>query len=133
MRALRLASVALEAERARLGLRVRREIRRVLFFVIAGVMAAAAFAMLHVIAWVAMTPGVSPLLRAIIIFVFDIAVAGILAMIAMRNAPTQAELEALAIRRTAVVEARNGIGFTLIPIVFSMLRRSRRDRRDRRR
>ncbi len=129
MRALRLASVAFEAERARLGLRVQREIRRVVFFLIAGVMAAAAFAMLHVIAWVAMTPGVSPLLRAIIIFVFDIAVAGILAMVAMRNAPTHAELEALAIRRTAVVEARNGIGLSLIPIVFGMLRRRRRDRR----
>jgi hypothetical protein len=129
MRALRLASVAFEAERARLGLRVQREIRRVVFFVIAGIMAAAAFAMLHVIAWVAMSPGVSPLLRAIIIFVFDIAVAGILAMIAMRNAPTRAEIEALAIRRTAVIEARNGIGFSLIPIIFSMLRRGRRNRR----
>jgi len=129
MRALRLASVAFEAERARLGLRVQREIRRVIFFAIAGVMAAAAFAMLHVIAWVAMTPGVSPLWRAIVIFAFDIVVAGVLAMIAMRNTPTRAEMEALAIRRTAVIEARNGIGFTLIPIAFSMLRRSRRNRR----
>jgi len=128
MRAFRLASVALEAERARLGLRVQREIRRAAFIVVALIMASAAFAMLHVIAWVAMG-NVSPIWRAVIIFAFDLVIAGIFGFMATRNTPTRAEREALAIRRTAVIEARNGIGFTLIPIVFSMLRRSRRNRR----
>ncbi|MDB5368601.1 MAG: hypothetical protein JWP20_159 [Roseomonas sp.] len=130
MRALRLASVAFEAERARLGLRVQREIRRVILLTTAGVMVAAAFAMLHVIAWIALGPALAPLWRAIAIFGFDIVIAGLLTMVAMRNRPSRAELEALSIRRTALVEARNGIGISIIPLLFGLLRnRRRRNRR----
>jgi hypothetical protein len=130
MRALRLASVAFEAERARLGLRVQREIRRVILLTTAGVMVAAAFAMLHVIAWIALGSALAPLWRAIAIFGFDIVIAGLLTMVAMRNRPSRAELEALSIRRTALVEARNGIGISIIPLLFGLLRnRRRRNRR----
>jgi hypothetical protein len=128
MRAFRLASVALEAERARLGLRVQREIRRAAFIVVALIMASAAFAMLHVIAWVAMG-NVSPIWRAVIIFAFDLVIAGIFGFMATRNTPTRAEREALAIRRTAVIEARNGIGLSLIPVAFGLLRNRRRRNR----
>jgi hypothetical protein len=128
VRALRLASVAFEAERARLGLRVQREIRRVILFVAAGVMALAGFAMLHVIAWVLLDPGLSPIWRAVVIFAVDIVLAGILGFVASRNTPSRAEIEALSIRRTALVEARNGIGFSMIPIIFGMLRNRRRRR-----
>ncbi|MBC9209212.1 hypothetical protein IBL26_20375 [Roseomonas aerophila] len=126
MRALRLASVAWEAERARLGLRVQRELRRGILFAAAGVMAAAAFAMLHLVAWIALGPHVGPLGRALIIFGVDILLALILGLVAMRNRPSRAELEALSIRRTALVEARNGIGISIIPLAFGQLRRRRR-------
>jgi len=126
MRALRLASVAWEAERARLGLRVQRELRRGILFAAAGVMAAAAFAMLHLVAWIALGPHVGPLGRALIIFGVDILLALILGLVAMRNRPSRAELEALSIRRTALVEARNGIGISIIPLAFGLLRRRRR-------
>jgi len=126
MRALRLASVAWEAERARLGLRVQRELRRGILFVAAGVMAVAAFGMLHLIAWIALGPHVGPLGRALIIFGVDIALAVVLGLVAMRNTPSRAELEALSIRRTALVEARNGIGISMIPLAFGLLRRRRR-------
>jgi hypothetical protein len=126
MRALRLASVAWEAERARLGLRVQRELRRGILFAAAGVMVAAAFAMLHLVAWIALGPHLGPLGRALIIFGVDIVLAVILGLVAMRNRPSRAELEALSIRRTALVEARNGIGVSMIPLAFSLLRRRRR-------
>jgi len=126
MRALRLASVAWEAERARLGLRVQRELRRGILFAAAGVMAVAAFGMLHLIAWIALGPHVGPLGRALIIFGVDIALAVVLGLVAMRNTPSRAELEALSIRRTALVEARNGIGISMIPLAFGLLRRRRR-------
>jgi len=126
MRALRLASVAWEAERARLGLRVQRELRRGILFAAAGVMAVAAFAMLHLVAWIALGPHVGPLGRALIIFGVDIALAVVLGLVAMRNRPSRAELEALSIRRTALVEARNGIGISMIPLALGMLRRRRR-------
>jgi hypothetical protein len=48
---------------------------------------------------------------------------------ATRNTPTRAEREALAIRRTAVIEARNGIGLSLIPVAFGLLRNRRRRNR----
>jgi hypothetical protein len=126
LRALRLASVAWEAERARLGLRVQRELRRGILFAAAGVMVAAAFAMLHLVAWIALGPHLGPLGRALIIFGVDIVLAVILGLVAMRNRPSRAELEALSIRRTALVEARNGIGVSMIPLAFSLLRRRRR-------
>jgi hypothetical protein len=126
MRALRLVSVAWEAERARLGLLAGRHIRRVVLLLAAAVMAVAAFAMLHLIAWIALGPHLAPLGRALAIFGFDVLLALILAMIGLRNRPSRAELEALSIRRTAMVEARNGIGLSLIPVAFSVLRRRRR-------
>jgi membrane protease YdiL (CAAX protease family) len=129
MRALRLASVAWEAERARLGLMARREIRRVVLFLAAGVMATAAFGMLHLVAWIALGPYLGPLGRALAIFGVDVVLALILVMVATRNRPSRAELEALSIRRTALVEARNGVGLSLVPLAFGMMRKMRRRRR----
>jgi hypothetical protein len=131
MRALRLLNVAWEAERARLGLRVQREIRRVVLLLAAGVMAAAAFAMLHVVAWVAIGAGLSPLWKAIAILGVDLLLALILVMVAMRNPPSHAELEAASIRRTALQEARGGLGMALVPMAFTMLRNRRARRRGR--
>jgi hypothetical protein len=131
MRSLRLLNVAWEAERTRLGLRVQREIRRGILLLAAGVMAAAGFAMLHVIAWVAIGDAMSPLWRAIVIFAVDILLALVLAMVAMRNPASHAELEAASIRRTALHEARNGIGVSLLPLAFTFLRNRRARRRGR--
>jgi hypothetical protein len=131
MRSLRLLNVAWEAERTRLGLRVQREIRRVVLLVAAGVMAGAAFGMLHLIAWIALGDTMSPLWRAVVIFAADIVLALVLAMIAMRNPASHAELEAAAIRRTALHEARSGIGVSLLPLAFTFLRNRRAKRRER--
>ncbi|EHM03231.1 hypothetical protein HMPREF9946_00319 [Acetobacteraceae bacterium AT-5844] len=128
MRALRLASVAWEAERARLGLLAGRQIRRIILFLAAGVMATAAFAMLHVVAWIALEPHLGPLGRALVIFGVDVVLALILALLGSRNRPSRAEREALSIRRTALVEARTGIGVSMIPLAFTLFRSVRRKR-----
>ncbi len=128
MRALRLASVAWEAERARLGLLAGRQLRRVVLFVAAGVMATAAFAMLHLVAWIALGPHLSPLGRALAIFGVDLVLALILALLGTRDRPSRAELEALSIRRTALAEARTGLGVSMIPLAFSLFRSMRRRR-----
>lgn len=129
MRSLRLLNVAWEAERTRLGLRVQREIRRVVLLLVAGVLGAAAFGMLHVIAWVAIGDAMAPLWRAIVIFAVDIVLALILAVLAMRNPASHAELEAASIRRTALTEARNGVGVAMLPLAFTFLRNRRAKRR----
>ncbi|MBC9178380.1 hypothetical protein [Pseudoroseomonas ludipueritiae] len=131
MRSLRLLNVAWEAERTRLGLRVQREVRRVILLLAAAVMAGAAFAMLHLVAWIAIGDALSPLWKAIVIFAADIVLALVLAMVAMRNPPSTAELEAASIRRTALHEARNGIGVSLLPLAFTFLRSRRAKRRER--
>ncbi|MBO1073097.1 hypothetical protein [Roseomonas marmotae] len=128
MRSLRLLNLAWEAERTRLGLRLQREVRRVILFAVAGVMAGAAFAMLHLVAWIALGATLSPLWRAIAIFAFDLVLAAIILLIAMRNPPSPAELEAASIRRTALIEARNGVGVSMVPLAFGLLRRRRRRR-----
>lgn len=131
MRSLRLLNVAWEAERTRLGLRVQREVRRVILLLAAAVMIGAAFAMLHLVAWIAIGDALSPLWKAIAIFAADIVLALVLGMIAMRNPASPAELEAASIRRTALHEARNGIGISLLPLAFTFLRNRRAKRRER--
>lgn len=131
MRSLRLLNVAWEAERTRLGLRVQREIRRVILLLAAAVMVGAAFAMLHLVAWVAIGAALSPLWKALVIFAADLVLALILLMVAMRNPASPAELEAASIRRTALHEARNGIGISLLPLAFTFLRNRRAKRRER--
>ena len=136
MRALRLASASLEAERVRIGLYGKRLALRLAYAVVAVVFLLAAFAMLHVLAWLALTPAVGPLGRAGILLGFDLVVAVVLLLIAARDRPTTAEIEARILRDTALTQARGSVGLMpllgglatspLIGVIVGFIRRRRR-------
>lgn len=138
MRAIRLATASLEAERVRLGLYGRRMAVRAGLAAVAAIFLCAALAMLHVLAWVALTPGVGPLGRAGILLGADLVIAIVLLLIAMRDRPTTQEIEARVLRDTALTQARASLsvvtvlgGLAASPwlgIVLGMFRRRRRAR-----
>ena len=115
MRALRLATASLEAERVRLGLFSQRLLWRLVYGIAAALFLIGAFAMLHVLAWLALTPEVGPLGRAGILLGADLLIGLVLLLIAARDRPTTAEIEARILRDTALTQARASFG--LLPLI----------------
>ena len=106
MRAVELAKVAASAEALRLRRITRRQGMRAAFGAGAAVFAIGVLVLLHVVAYHAMVPAVSPLVASLILLAFDLIVAGVLGYLAMSNKPDAIEDEAKMIRQQAVVEMR---------------------------
>ncbi|PWC30009.1 hypothetical protein [Teichococcus aestuarii] len=120
MRAFRLVSVSLEAERVLLGLQAKRFAVKAVLGLVAAVFLIAAFAMLHVLAWLALEPQLSPLARAGVILAGDLVIAGILLALALRDNPSRQEIEARMLRDNAFSQARASFG--LLPMLGGMAR-----------
>ncbi|WP_160000644.1 hypothetical protein [Roseomonas sp. 18066] len=135
MRALRLATASLEAERVRLGLFSRRLAVRLAFAIVAVLFLCGAFAMLHVLAWLALERHVGPIGRAGLLLGADLLIALAFLAIAARDRPTTPEIEARILRDTALTQARASFGLLpllggvasspLLGILFGFLRRRR--------
>ena len=106
MRTVELAKVAASAEALRLRRIAVRQGRRAIYGVAAAVFGIAVFVLLHVVAYNAMVPAVSPLVASFILLAFDLIVAAILGYLALSNKPDAVEDEAKMIRQQAVVELR---------------------------
>jgi hypothetical protein len=106
MRAFRLAVVTLEAERVRLGLQARRLAIRAAFGAAAALLFLYALGTAHVVGWFALEGVLTPLPRAAVLLAVDVVLAGILLMLALRNSPSSAELEARILRDTALAQTR---------------------------
>jgi hypothetical protein len=65
--------------------------------------------LLHVVAYHAMVPSLTPLTASIVLLVFDLVVATVLGYLAMSNKPDAVEDEAKMIREQAVVEMRRSV------------------------
>lgn len=111
MRAVELAKVAASAEALRLRRITRRQIMRAAYGAGAAVFAIGVLVLLHVAAYHAMVPSVSPLVASLILLAFDLIVAGVLGYLAMSNKPDAIEDEAKMIRQQAVVEMRKAATF----------------------
>jgi hypothetical protein len=109
MRTVELAKVAASAEALRLRRLAYRQGMRAAYGAGAAVFAIAVFVLLHVVAYNAMVPRVSPLVASLILLVVDLIVAGILGYLAIRNQPDAVEDEAKMIRQQAVVELRKSM------------------------
>ena len=109
MRTVELAKVAASAEALRLRRVAVRQGRRAAYGVGAAVFAVAVFVLLHVVAYNAMVPQLSPLIASLIILAFDLVVAGILGYLAMSNKPDAVEDEAKMILQQAIVELRKSM------------------------
>lgn len=107
MRALELAKVAAAAEALRVKRYARRQGIRIALAAAAAVFLLALVGMLHVLA-VVLLAMVTPLwLAAVIVLVVDLIVAGVLGSLALSNKPDRIELEAAAVRRQSLTEAKN--------------------------
>ena len=109
MRAVELAKVAAAAEALRLRRIALRQGRRAAYGAGAAVFAIGVFVLLHVVAYHAMVPAVSPFVASLILFAVDLAAAGTLAYLALSNAPDLIEDEAKMIRQQAIAEMRRSL------------------------
>jgi hypothetical protein len=106
MRAVELAKVAAAAEALRLRRIAKRQAMRAAYGAGAAVFGIAVFVLLHVVAYHLLLKVVSPVIASLILLGVDLVLAGVLAFLAMRNAPDEVEREALAVRKQAVLEMK---------------------------
>ena len=106
MRTVELAKVAASAEALRLRRVAVRQGRRAAYGVGAAVFGIAVFVLLHVVAYNAMVPRISPLVASLILLAVDLVVAAVLGYLALSNKPDAVEDEAKMIRQQAIVELR---------------------------
>lgn len=109
MRTIELAKVAASAEALRLRRVAHRQGMRAAYGAGAAVFAIAVLVLLHVVAYNAMVPGLSPLVASLIILAVDLIVAAILGYLALSNKPDAVEDEAKMIRQQAIVELRKSM------------------------
>ncbi|PHK95140.1 hypothetical protein CR162_10380 [Pseudoroseomonas rhizosphaerae] len=137
MRAFRLVTVSLEAERVLLGLQAKRMAVKVAMGAVAALFGFAAFAMAHLLVWLALEPHLGPLGRAGAILAGDLVIAGLLVMLALRDNPSRQEIEARMLRDNAISQARASFGLLpmlggvarspLLGVIIGMLSRRKRD------
>ena len=127
MRTVELAKVAASAEALRLRRVASRQGRRAAYGVVAVVFAVAVFVLLHVVAYNALVPWISPLFASLILLAVDLVVAAILGYLAISNKPDAVEDEAKMIHQQAIVELRKSMTAVALAGEFagSMVRRPR--------
>ncbi len=127
MRTIDLAKVAASAEALRLRRIAHRQGMRAAYGASAAVFGIGVFVLLHVVAYHAMVPQLSPLVASIILLVFDLVVAAVLGYLAMSSKPDTIEDEAKMIRQQAVVEMRRSVtAMALVgEVAGAMIRRPR--------
>ena len=109
MRTVELAKVAASAEALRLRRVAYRQGKRAAYGAGAAVFGIAVFVLLHVVAYNAMVPVISPLVASLILLAVDLVLAAILGYLAFSNKPDAVEDEAKMIRQQAIVELRKSM------------------------
>jgi len=127
MRTVELAKVAAAAEALRLRRMAHRQGMRAAYGAGAAVFCIAVLVLLHVVAFFALVPQVSPLVASVILLGVDLPIAAILGILAMSKKPDAIEEEALLVRQQAVVEMRRSLTIMAIAgeVVSLVLRRPR--------
>jgi hypothetical protein len=122
MRAFRLACIAAEAEGVRLRGFVSRIVVRAILLMVALLFLLGAIVFVHLAAWYWLRAGLNQSFPAAtgILGGADLVVAIILAFAATRSSPSRVELEALEVRRKAIVAI--GGTFSLASLVIPILR-----------
>ena len=109
MRTVELAKVAASAEALRLRRVAYRQGMRAAYGAGAGVFAIGVLVLLHLVAYNAMVPRLSPLTASLILLAFDLIVAGVFGYLALSNKPDAVEDEAKMIRQQAIIELRKSM------------------------
>ena len=113
-RAIRLVGIAAQAESRRLKVHAGSYVNRAAYAAAAALFGVAALAMLHVLAYNAMWRWAGPTGSALIVLVVDLIVAGVLAFVATRGGRADAEIEARAVRDTALSAAAEEMLFGFV-------------------
>lgn len=114
MRAVELAKVAASAEKLRLQRLARRNVVQAAFWAVAGVFAAAAFVVLHVIIYNLLVPHLTPVQASLVLLAIDLVLAGVSVLLARRDRPDAIEQEAQQIRQRALIEMRSALTLTAL-------------------
>ncbi len=117
LRAVRLVGIAAQAESRRLKVQAGGYANRLVYYAAAGVFGVAAFAMLHVLAYQALLGIANPTGAALLVLLADLLVGGLLVFLALRGGRSMAEVEARAVRDTALSAAAE-------EVLFGVARRS---------
>ena len=130
MRTLRLARIAAEAEGLRLRERARRTATRVAFGMVAMVFMVGVLVFLHIAAWFWIRQSWEERYAALILAGADFVLALVLAFLAARSSPGRVELDALAVRKSALDSAVSSIaisslGLQLLRLLMNLVRRRR--------
>ena len=114
MRTLRLARAAAEAEGLVLRRHVRRAVIRGMLGTVALVFLLSALAMLHVAAWLRLSPSWGAEETALALAGFDIVAAAFVALLAARTPPDAVMAEAARLRDKAIGEIRGTLNISLL-------------------
>ena len=109
MRTLDLAQAAAQAELLRLKRLLRRQVTRVIFALIAAVFLLCALIVLHIVAYMALMPYLTPLMDSLALLGFDVVLAIICALLASRDTPDSVEIEAKQLREQALTEVKESL------------------------
>jgi hypothetical protein len=125
----RLAQVALEAEAMRLRQKARRTIVRILLGCVAVMLLLGAMVFGHIAVWYWLRESLTRQYVALIFTGADLLLAVILGLLAARSKPGQVEVEALLVRRRALVDAAESL--TISALVLRLVETFVRSRRRR--
>jgi hypothetical protein len=130
VRSISLLKVVAEAELLRLQATLKRQGLRIAFGVIAAIFALGLMILCNIAVWQILRWYVEGIYATLILLGVNLLFTVIFAMLAIRSSPSQAERDALRIRRDALVAARGSAALsTLIPIAGTVIRYRRRRRK----
>ena len=109
MRAVELAKVAANAEALRLRQLASRQAFRAAYGAVAAVFGLAVLVLVHVVLYNLLVLYVSPLVASLILLAFDLIVAGVCGLKALKSTPSAIEEEALAIRKQALIDLKGSV------------------------
>lgn len=115
MKTQRLLRIAADAEKLRWQSFGKRILKRAIYGAIAALFGLATLTALHVIGFMALQLLVSPLLASVIILAVDLCVSAVLAAMALRGNPAHGEIEAIAVRQTAMAQLVETL--ELVPLI----------------
>ena len=128
---LELARAALSAEILYIRRIISRQINRAIYGAVALVFAIGVLVLLHCVAYVALLNGVSPLVATLILLAFDLVVAAVFGVLALRGAPDRLELEARDLRDRSITGVKQSLALETLmgPVGRIAWRQVRRRRR----
>ncbi len=114
MKTLDLARAAAQAEGLRLRRLVRRQARRAVFGAVCVVFLLAALVLLHLVAFTALAPYLTPLEDSAALLGFDLVVALIFGLLAARDTPDAVEVEAVQLRNQTVGAIKESVAMAAL-------------------